>query len=164
MKAAEMFEICHRRYRGLRESLKEATGQVRSLALDVPSAGYQWRPDRVRACEFVADFERIGRRALHRPEWRGRLRLFETYFVDGVEYRRAINLIGVAEGTFDYWFQQVKRTLGTEFSRTGLFPPSGYFQCRKGGREKDSVEARPIDPTPGRQCGVTSGREEAPSS
>lgn len=166
MKSSEMFEICHRRYAQLRESLKDASGQVRSIALDVPSSGYQWRPEHVRACEFMADFERIGRRALCRREWKGRLRLFETYFVNGVEYRRAINLIGVAEGTFDYWFQQVKRTLGAEFSRTGLFPPSQYFQfCREGTREKDAGAALAIDSRFGPQSAAStgSGRSRAES-
>jgi hypothetical protein len=75
----------------------------------------------------VADFERIGRNALRRPEWRGRLKLFEVYLLGDTEYRSAIRLVGVAEGTFDYWHQEVKRALGAEFSRTGLFPPSRYF-------------------------------------
>lgn len=36
----------------------------------------------------------------------------------------------VAEGTFEHWFREVKRSVGTEFSRTGLFPPGRYFQSR----------------------------------
>lgn len=54
--------------------------------------------------------------------------MFETYFVDDVEYRRAVRQVGVAPGTFDYWFREVKRALGAEYSRTGLFPPARYFQ------------------------------------
>jgi hypothetical protein len=127
MKAAEIFEVCHARYSGLRDWLADSTGSVRALDLDTPSSGYQWRPERARASEYVADYERIGRRALRRPEWKGRLKLFEIYFLNGVEYRRAISLVGVAAGTFDYWLGEVKRTLGREFSRTGLFPPSKYF-------------------------------------
>ncbi len=135
-------------------SLAEAVGGVQSLALEKPSDGYRWRPDRARACEYVADFERIGRHMLRRPEWKGRLRLFETYFVAGVKYRRAIQLVGVAEGTFDYWFQEVKRTLGGEYSRTGIFPPSAYFQTRNGeaarraatGTSDSSVERGPQRP------------------
>jgi hypothetical protein len=73
MKSSQVFDVCHKRYRGLRGWLKEATGEVHAVNLDMPSAAYQWRPDRSRACEYVADFERIGRRALRRPEWRGRL-------------------------------------------------------------------------------------------
>jgi hypothetical protein len=127
MKSSEVFEVCHTRYRGLRDWLEDATGQVRAVNLDKPSEGYHWRPDRSRACEYIADFERIGRRTLRRQEWRGRLKLFETYFIENVEYRRAIGLVGVAEGTFDYWFQEVKRTVGAEYSRTGLFPPARYL-------------------------------------
>jgi hypothetical protein len=81
-----------------------------------------------RACENIADFECIGRRALRRPEWKGRLKLFETYFVGDVECRRAVRQVGVAPGTFDYWFREVKRALSAEFSRTGLFPPARCFQ------------------------------------
>jgi hypothetical protein len=130
MKATEVFDECHGRYRGLREWLVDSTGSVRSLDFERPSAGYLWRPDRARACDYVADFERIGRHALRRPEWKGRLKLFNVYFVRGAEYRRAIRLVGVAEGTFDYWYREVKRSIGAEFSRTGLYPPSRYFNVR----------------------------------
>jgi hypothetical protein len=130
MKAREVFDTCHARYRSLREWLTDSNGQVRALDLETPSSGYQWRPVRARASEYIADFERIGRRALQRPEWKGRLKLFEIYFLHSIEYRRAIPLVGVAEGTFDYWLQEVKRAVGSEFSRTGLFPPWRYFRPR----------------------------------
>lgn len=45
-----------------------------------------------------------------------------------VEYKRAISLVGVAESTFDYWLGEVKRALGREFARKGLFPPWRYFR------------------------------------
>jgi hypothetical protein len=130
MKAADIFDVCHGRYRSLREWLKDRSGSVRALDLGSPSSGYQWRPDRARACEYIADFERIGRHALRRPEWKGRLKLFNVYFLRGADYRRAVRLVGVAEGTFDYWYKEVKRAVGAEFSRTGLFPPARYFQSR----------------------------------
>jgi hypothetical protein len=128
MKAREIFEVCHGRYRGLRGWLLESAGAVRCVDLETTSDGYQWRPDRGRACEYVADFERIGRNGLRRPEWQGRLRLFEAYFLQGLAYEKARAEVGVAEGTFDYWYQEVKKALGAEFSRTGLFPPSRYFR------------------------------------
>jgi len=130
MKAAEVFDTCYTRYRGLRDWLKDSSSSVRAVALDSPSTGYQWRPTRARACEYVADFERIAHRALRRPEWKGRLKLFRAYFVHGVDYQQSVRLVGVSEGTFDYWFREVKRAVGREFSRTGLFPPSTYFQSR----------------------------------
>ncbi|MGH9692349.1 MAG: hypothetical protein ACRD4C_14935 [Candidatus Acidiferrales bacterium] len=134
MKAKEIFDVCHGRYRSLREWLADSTGQVRLLELEAPSSGYQWRPDRARACEYIADFERIGRHALRRQEWKGRLKLFEIYFLGSFEYRAAIRLVGVAEGTFDYWYREVKRALGAEFSRTGLYPPAQYFSAIRGAR------------------------------
>jgi len=130
MKATDVLDECHGRYRGLREWLTDSTGSVRLLDFEKPSAGYLWRPDRARACDYVADFERIGRHALRRPEWKGRLKLFNVYFLRGAEYRRAIRLVGVAEGTFDYWYREVKRAIGAEFSRAGLYPPSRYFNAR----------------------------------
>ena len=142
MKPAEKFDACYARFRNLTEWLAKSTGAVHSTRFDKQSAGYQWRPDRTRACEYVADFERIGRHALRRPEWKGRLKLFEAYFVRGAEYRRAISLVGVSEGTFDYWFREVKRALGAEFCRTGLFPPSEYFRPL-GSSPDGRVDARP---------------------
>jgi hypothetical protein len=130
MRSKEIFDICFGRYRGLREWLVDATGAVRSFDLESPLEGYQWRPDRGRACEYIADFERIARHALRRSSWKGRLKLFEIYFVRGADYKKAVRLVGVAEGTFDYWYSEVKRAVGAEFARAGLFPPSRYFQPR----------------------------------
>ena len=128
MKASEIFDVCQGRYRSLQDWLAESTGQVRALDMESPSSGYQWRPVRARASEYMADYERIGRGALRRPQWKERLKLFEIYYLHSVEYRRAISLVGVAEGTFDYWMAEVKRAVGGELSRTGLFPPSRYFR------------------------------------
>jgi hypothetical protein len=142
VKAVEIFDSCHGRYRGLREWLTDSAGQVRSLDLEKPSSGYQWRPDRGRACEYIADFERIGRHGLRRAEWKGRLKLFDIYFVGGMDYRTSIRLVGVAEGTFDYWYREVKRALGAEFSRTGLFPPARYFHSTAYERTQPKSELR----------------------
>jgi hypothetical protein len=127
MKATKVFDTCYRRYRSLHEWLEDTTGKVRAIDLESPSSGYSWRPARGRACEYVAGFERIGRQSLRRPQWKGRLKLFEIYFLPSMEYRNAIKLVGVAEGTFDYWMQEVKRSAGREYSRCGLFLPSRYF-------------------------------------
>jgi hypothetical protein len=108
MKACEIFDSCHGRYRNLREWLAESTGQIRALEPESHYDGYHWR-----------------------PEWKGRLKLFEIYFVQSVEYKRAISLVGVADSTFDYWLGEVKRALGREFARTGLFPPWRYFRVRE---------------------------------
>lgn len=164
MKATEVFDVCHTRYRGLREWLAETRGAVRSVHLDTPSeGGYQWRPSRARACEYVADFERIGRHALRRPEWNGRLKLFEAYFLRGMEYRRAIGIVGVAEGTFDYWYQEVKRALGAEFARTGLFPPSRYFSASNAGPASASNSAVRPPQVASRPAAAAGSNDNAPA-
>ena len=128
MKPRAIFDSCHRRYRGLRAFLG---GHLAAVDLESPSDGYHWRPERVRAEEYVADFERIAERALRRPEWKGRLKLFRIYFLRGFEYRRAITLSGVSVGTFDYWVEEIKKTCGRAFDRAGLFPPGEYFRKRE---------------------------------
>jgi hypothetical protein len=130
MKPSDIFDDCFRRYRGLREWLADSTGSVRSLDFQKGSGGYLWRPDRARACDFVTDFERIGRQSLRRPEWKGRLKLFNAYFVLGADYKQAVRLTGVGASTFDYWYRETKRSVGREFARAGLYPPWRYFNVR----------------------------------
>ena len=174
VKAAEIFDVCFARYRGLREWLADASGAARAVRLEAPSGGYQWRPDRARACEFVADFERLGRRALRRPEWKGRRKLFEAYFLGGANYREAIRAVGVAEGTFDYWFREVKRAAGREFARAALYPPAHYFAPRHAARAgavapaasssrtaSGPPAATPSPLTPATESGGTSERSSA---
>ena len=128
MKPKEMFDACYARYRTMRNFLG---GHVAAVDLDSPSEGYRWRPERARAEEYVADFERIALQALARPEWKGRLKLFRLYFLRRMEYKRAMTLVGVCPNTFDYWFAEVKKTCGRAFSRAGLYPPNRYFHTRE---------------------------------
>ena len=146
MRAQDIFEICLERYRNLRGWLD---GRISAIQLDVPAAsgGYQWRPERARAADYVADFESAGERALARPTWKGRRRLFKIYFCWGMQYRQAITMLGVPSGTFDYWAQEVKKTVGKEFDRAGLFPPGGYFRPRRQVREVKSQESRRLSST-----------------
>ena len=126
MRSEEVFDICLERFRGLRGWLD---GRIRAVDMTVPGAsGYQWRPERARAQEYVADFEIAGLRALARPVWAGRRRMFSVYYLHGIEYRRAIAMLGVPTGTFDYWSAQIKRTVGREFERAGIFPAVALFQ------------------------------------
>jgi hypothetical protein len=69
------------------------------------------------------------------------LTLVEIYFLGGVEYRRAISLVGVAEDTFDYWLQEVKKAASRGYSRTGLYPASDYLQVAR--RAIDSLRRIP---------------------
>jgi hypothetical protein len=66
-------------------------GEYPRVGFGTSTAGYQWPPERAR----------IGRQALRRPAWKGRLKLFEIHFLQDVESRRAITLVGVTPVTFD---------------------------------------------------------------
>jgi hypothetical protein len=68
MKTSEIFDTCYGRYSSLPEWLEDTTGEVRAIDLESPSSGYSWRPARGRACGYIADFERIGRLSLRRPQ------------------------------------------------------------------------------------------------
>lgn len=127
MRAQYIFEICHERYRGFRLWMDGHTDGLR-MDLNSHSAGYHWRPDRARAADYVADFERIGRRTLARPVWKGRLKVFDLYFVRCLDYPRALALSGVGERTFDWWISEIKKSVGRELTRAGLYPPAKYFR------------------------------------
>ncbi len=127
LKPQEIFDVCIGRYRGLRSRLGD---KVSAVDLKRPSSGYAWRPEGARGAEYIADFESAAGRALRRPEWKGRRKLFRIYFLRGVDYKRAIRLVGISEGSFDYTAKEVKKAVGRECARAGLFPPSHYFRVR----------------------------------
>jgi hypothetical protein len=146
VKAREIFDVCLTRYRSLRKGIGR---KMPAIDLERPSSGYVWRPEAVRASEYVADFESAGARALRRRDWKGRRKLFVIYFLRAVEYKRAIVLVGVSENTFLYWINQVKNAVGRECARVGLFPPQRYFCMR--GTTVDSQGATKVAP-PKQDC------------
>jgi hypothetical protein len=128
VKTREIFDICLARYRSLGKGIGN---KMAAVDMTRPSNGYLWRPENVRASEYVADFEAAGTRALRRSEWKGRRKLFVIYFLSELDYKRAIKLVGVSENTFEYWASQVKNAVGRECARVGLFPPQEYFRMRR---------------------------------
>jgi hypothetical protein len=143
MKPREIFDVCLARYRSVRKGIGR---KVRGIDLERPSSGYVWRPEIVRAAEYVADFEAAASRALGRAEWKGRRKLFSLYFLRAIDYKRAIVLVGVSENTFEYWASQVKTAVGRECARVGLFPPQRYFAFR-GDTAAQSSCAKPTAPS-----------------
>lgn len=94
MKAKDVFDACYGRYRSLHEWLEDATGKVRA-SRDIRGG---------RRADTPANTSRIralGRGALRRPEWKGRLKLFEIYYLHTMEYKNAIlrRLRGRTQGT-----------------------------------------------------------------
>jgi hypothetical protein len=128
MRDLEVFDVCHKRYRHLSEWLE---GRVPgSGGRAAASTGYRWRPERGRAEDYKADFAMAGRRALARPTWERRQRLFQIYFLERAEYKAAPKLLGVPRSTFDWWCWEIKKVVGRELSRAGIFPPGKYFRAR----------------------------------
>lgn len=127
MRTHNVFDVCLAQFKRLRAA---TGGSIAAVDLGKPSKGYLWRPEPSRAVEYVADFEKAAARALRSPEWKGRRKVFWLYFSRGIEYRRAAILVGVSNGTFDYWIKDVKKAVGRECVRVGLYPPARYFQAR----------------------------------
>ena len=80
--------------------------------------------------DYLADFELAGRRALNQPGWEPRRRLFQTYYVDDVSYRGTLRLLRIRPGVFDYWSMEIKKCVGEELDRAGIYPPDRYFRER----------------------------------
>jgi hypothetical protein len=126
MRNQDVFNICHDRYIECRVQLRN--GKLNAIN---PAACANTPPSTAvpRQTEYVLDFDLAGRSALEaKAKWRQRLRLFQVYFCDGVPYQQAMDQLDISPGTFDYWAQEIKKTVGAELRRRGLYPPSVYFR------------------------------------
>jgi hypothetical protein len=142
MLATFAFDVCHDVYLAAREAI-----DTRMATLNAESSGkYVWRPDRLpRLAEYVCDFARAGERALGfysvqrrrkggqaeaRPTFfRGsRMAMFRVYYLGGAEYQAARRHLGISELTWADWSEEIRRDVGRELTRAGIFPPSKYFR------------------------------------
>ena len=135
LKPSVVFEICLDRYH-----------LAKTLALRTPSLEESVRNRRQRhrgqqAWNYVADFELCGRRRLHGHP--GRLELFKLYFCEATPYADSIQILKVKHGTFDYWTQEIKREVGEELMRRGVYPPRRYFRelAATGAQRREALAA-----------------------
>lgn len=91
---------------------------------------------------YVADFERAAQRALRHPGWEKRELVFDLAFVHAVEYRKLPEMLGTAPGTLDWWYAEVKKAVGSELMRCGIYPLAAYWAIRSHRRRRGQV--RPI--------------------
>lgn len=125
---AQVFDICHSRYVECRAMLEGKTSTINPMA-SIKRANRPGR--RPWLVEYVADFILAGLWALsRRPTWGGRLAVFRVYYLEQVPYKQAIRRVRVKEGTFDRWMWEVRRVVGVELRRRGIFPPQRYFRER----------------------------------
>ena len=151
MLATFAFDVCHDVYRAAREAI-----DTKIPTLNPESSGkYQWRPDRMpRLAEYVCDFAQAGERALGFRSFEGRskgrqaeavdpgpvgaccptlfrasrMAMFRVYYLGGAEYQAARRHLGISELTWADWAEEIRRLVGRELTRAGVFPPSKYFR------------------------------------
>lgn len=86
-------------------------------------------------CEYLADFERIARRALD-P---GHYRLFRLHYIDGHSWRVCDRVMKLGRGrTICHAFYRIEYRLGEAFIRARpypLFPVSEYFSASAADRK-----------------------------
>jgi hypothetical protein len=151
MLATFAFDVCHDVYLAAREAI-----DTKIPTLNAESSGkYQWHPDRMpRLAEYVCDFARAGERALgggsregkskgrqaeacptllsassSRDSFRAsRMAMFRVYYLGGAEYHAARRHLGISELTWADWAEEIRRRVGRELTRAGVFPPSKYFR------------------------------------
>ena len=143
MLATIAFDVCHDVYCAAREAIDNKIPTLNAEA----SGKYLWRPDRMpRLAEYVCDFARAGERALgfyamqKRNKGRqaeanptvpfraSRMAMFRVYYLGGAEYHAARRHLGISELTWADWAEEIRKLVGRELTRTGVFPPSKYFR------------------------------------
>jgi hypothetical protein len=150
MLATFAFDVCHDVYLAAREAIDTKIPTLNSEA----SGKYLWRPDRMpRLAEYVCDFARAGERALGGCSIEGksksrqgeggftyrgaspsqsisasRMAMFRVYYLGGADYHAARRHMGISEFTWADWADEIRRLVGGELTRAGIFPPSKYFR------------------------------------
>lgn len=91
--------------------------------------------DERRAADAGPDLRHDLRPGLHptlRPGLRGgrasRMAMFRVYYLGGADYHAARRQMGISEVTWADWAEEIRRRVGRELTRAGMFPPAKYFR------------------------------------
>jgi hypothetical protein len=57
-----------------------------------------------------------------------RMAMFRVYYLGGADYHAARRHLGISESTWADWAEEIRRLVGRELTRAGVFPPSKYFR------------------------------------
>jgi hypothetical protein len=63
-----------------------------------------------------------------RPPRASRMAMFRVYYLGGADYQAARRHLGISEFTWVDWAEEIRRDVGRELTRAGVFPPSKYFR------------------------------------
>jgi hypothetical protein len=67
-------------------------------------------------------------RPSEKPYRASRMVMFRLYYLGGAEYQAARRQLGISELTWADWAAEIRRDVGRELTRSGVFPPSKYFR------------------------------------
>jgi hypothetical protein len=119
------FDCAHEAYKSIRA---DQEGIPLIDPAKIPSQ-HLWHPDSSpRSAEYVADFSIACMFALRFEKnlWK----LCEIYYLALTPYDRARKQVGIREDTFADWMDEIRRQVGSETQRRGLFPVRNYFGDR----------------------------------
>ncbi len=57
-----------------------------------------------------------------------RMAMFRLHYLGGAEYQAARRQMGISEITWADWADEIRRRVGNELTRAGMFPPAKYFR------------------------------------
>ena len=57
-----------------------------------------------------------------------RMAMFRVYYLGGADYQAARRHLGISELTWADWAEEIRKLVGRELTRAGVFPPSKYFR------------------------------------
>jgi len=126
MKAETVFDVCWDAYKTCWE---EAFVKGHVHALDASAfKEHRWKPAvKPRAEDFLADFQLAGEAVLARKDAHSRMILFRLYYCGQAEYEAARQLLGLSENGWVRWTEEIRRLVGGELERRGVWPVSRYF-------------------------------------
>ena len=134
MKPSVAFDICHEVYASAREIVDSRMATIQMAK----ASKFSWRPDlKPRMVEYVADFARAAERALS-PS---RLILFRLHYLGGCPYELARQRMGLSEVGWENWTDEIRRDVGRELLRVGMFPPARYFRELSSERNRPRTDA-----------------------
>jgi hypothetical protein len=87
--------------------------------------GLGTRTERPQA-EACATFPRAS--PSQKPFRASRMAMFRVYYLGGADYQAARRHLGISELTWADWAEEIRRRVGRELTRAGVFPPSKYFR------------------------------------
>lgn len=122
MRPADAFEITHERYQQCKQ-LTVKLGAINPAACAKQET--QRAPQITKVMAFCLDFELAGGKALKGHQ--KRLLMFQFHFCGQGDKERTKKALRIGESTFWYWSGEIKKAVGRELRKRGLYPPGNYF-------------------------------------